>query len=119
MRRLRRTLFREFVPRVLSLGVTVCLIALMIPSGPVDAVPALDPLGDADIAAAVEAELPTNDGVSAHLVDVSVSEGVITLSGTVDSWAEYRAAAENAREAGAAEVRNRLRVRNTRFGFPL
>lgn len=43
-------------------------------------------------------------------VNVSVDNRVATLTGAVDTWNEYFAAAENAREGGAASVINRLKV---------
>ncbi len=44
-------------------------------------------------------------------VEITVEEGRVTLEGTVDSWREYRAAAENAWEGGALAVTNELAVR--------
>jgi hypothetical protein len=43
-------------------------------------------------------------------VNVSVSHGVATLIGTVDSWFEYRTAGVNAIEGGAVSVANDLAV---------
>lgn len=48
--------------------------------------------------------------VDGDQVRVTVDGGVATLTGTVNSWREYRAAAENARDGGAREVINRLRI---------
>jgi osmotically-inducible protein OsmY len=45
-------------------------------------------------------------------VDVSVEDGVASLSGTVDTWYQYTKAAEDARAGGAREIRNDLHVRN-------
>jgi len=42
--------------------------------------------------------------------EVEVKDGVATLTGTVDSWSERRAAAVNALEAGAHKVVNKLTV---------
>jgi osmotically-inducible protein OsmY len=39
-----------------------------------------------------------------------VTDGVATLTGTVDSWAERRAATDNAYEGGAVWVENELWV---------
>jgi len=44
-------------------------------------------------------------------VTVTVRGGVATLTGAVDTLEARRAATKNARDGGAAEVRNRLRVR--------
>jgi len=41
---------------------------------------------------------------------VRVRKGVATLSGTVQSRAERRAAARSAEQGGATRVRNRVRV---------
>jgi osmotically-inducible protein OsmY len=49
--------------------------------------------------------------VDGEQIAVAVNDGVATLTGTVDSWFEYRAAAQNAYEGGARKVVNKLRVR--------
>jgi osmotically-inducible protein OsmY len=41
---------------------------------------------------------------------VTVDDGVVTLTGTVDTWTEREAAEENALEGGALRVVNRLDV---------
>lgn len=48
--------------------------------------------------------------VDSDEVTVLVDDGVATLTGTVDSWAERRSAAENALEGGATRVENELVV---------
>ncbi|HER20341.1 MAG TPA: BON domain-containing protein, partial [Chromatiales bacterium] len=48
--------------------------------------------------------------VDADEVTVTVEDGIATLTGTVDSMAERRAAAENAFQAGATWVVNELEV---------
>lgn len=48
--------------------------------------------------------------VDAADVTVKVDDGVATLTGTVDSWMEWGAARDNAYEAGATFVRNKLTV---------
>lgn len=65
---------------------------------------------DADIKDDVEDELFWSPFVDADQVHVSVDDGVVTLTGTVDSWAERRAAIENAFEGGAIRVDNDLVV---------
>jgi osmotically-inducible protein OsmY len=60
----------------------------------------------------IEDELFWSPFVDADEVNVSVVDGVATLTGTVDTWADYSWAAENAREAGASSVHNNLTVRN-------
>lgn len=59
----------------------------------------------------VESQLWWSPFVDSEDVTVTVDEGVATLKGTVGSERERRAAAENARQGGAKEVRNRLRVK--------
>ncbi|MGW8314177.1 MAG: BON domain-containing protein [Bacteroidales bacterium] len=44
-------------------------------------------------------------------VTITVQNGEVTLEGTVDSWREYRKAAENAWEGGAFSVDNKLVVK--------
>lgn len=44
-------------------------------------------------------------------VTITVQNGEVTLEGTVDSWREYRKAAENAWEGGAYSVNNELVVK--------
>lgn len=44
-------------------------------------------------------------------ISITVNNGNVTLEGTVDSWREYRKAAENARKGGAWTVTNELVVR--------
>ncbi len=49
--------------------------------------------------------------VSADEVTVKVENSVATLTGTVDSWSEYRSATENAYDGGARFVINNLKVK--------
>lgn len=65
---------------------------------------------DRDICEAIESELWWSPFVDSDEVNVDVAEGVATLTGTVDSWSERRAAAENALEGGAIAVNNDLVV---------
>lgn len=58
----------------------------------------------------IEDELWWSPFVDLSDINVSVDNGVATLTGTVQSWSEYRAARENAYEGGAIFVHNRLRV---------
>jgi len=48
--------------------------------------------------------------VDSDQVSVAVNNGVVTLTGTVDNWREWRAAQENAFDAGALKVRNKIKV---------
>lgn len=65
---------------------------------------------DATIVEEIREELAWSPFVDADEINVSVVDGVATLSGKVDSMAERRAAAENAYEGGATRVENRLQV---------
>ena len=51
--------------------------------------------------------------VDADDVKVTVTGGLVRLTGTVDSWMEYDAAVENAWEGGARRVDNDLNVRSS------
>lgn len=71
----------------------------------------LDP--DRDIEENIRDQLWWSPFVDQDLVEVEVEQGVATLRGTVDTWREYLAAEENAREGGAMRVVNRLRVKQS------
>lgn len=58
----------------------------------------------------INSELFWSPFVDADEVTVSVDDGVVTLTGTVDSWGERSAASENAIEGGAVKVINKLEV---------
>ncbi len=60
---------------VLSLGAAATVAA------------APESLDDRDIALAVETELILDDAVPAHRIDVSADDGIVTLSGSVDTYA--------------------------------
>jgi osmotically-inducible protein OsmY len=59
----------------------------------------------------IEDELFWSPFVDADDVNVTVEEGVATLTGSVDSWSEYHAAANNAYDGGAVYVDNELAVK--------
>jgi osmotically-inducible protein OsmY len=65
----------------------------------------------------IKDELFWSPFVDADEVHVTVDNGVATLSGTVENWADYSWAAENAREGGALHVRNNLKVRNEQGAY--
>ena len=65
---------------------------------------------DSDIKHAIESELWWSPMVDADQVKLKVEAGVATLTGTVDSAAEMRAAVKNAMQGGAVVVKNRLQV---------
>lgn len=66
---------------------------------------------DEELKAKIERQLFWSPFVSASEVTVTVENGVATLSGQVDSWAEVQAATENALQGGARRVVNDLKVR--------
>lgn len=65
---------------------------------------------DADIREEVEDELWWSPFVDSDAVDVSVDNGIVTLTGTVESRSERQAAENNAYEAGATWVVNDLEI---------
>ncbi len=65
---------------------------------------------DAEIENAIENELYWSPFVDADQIDVDVSEGIATLSGTVHSFGGLLAGVASAFEGGARTVRNRLIV---------
>ena len=71
---------------------------------------------DSIIKQEIERELWWSPFVDSDAIDVSVRQGVATLSGTVDTYFEYQTAIENAREGGAKRVEPSLKIR-TYFGL--
>lgn len=67
---------------------------------------------DQQIQKAVEYQLTWNAFLDAAEVHVAVENGVVTLTGTVDSWLESGAAEDSALKAGARQVINNLKVRH-------
>jgi osmotically-inducible protein OsmY len=65
---------------------------------------------DAQIVTRIQRELEWSPFVDASRVRVQVHDGKATLTGTVDSWREFRAAGEDAFEGGAISVDNQLKV---------
>lgn len=70
---------------------------------------------DWEIEQDIEDELFWSPYVDADQVNVSVDDGVATLTGAVDTWSEWKAAQDNALEGGAIRVRNDL---NVKYGPP-
>lgn len=68
------------------------------------------PRTDLEIEESIKTELFWSPLVPDNEVTVSVKNGVATLSGTVASWTEKAAAAENAIEGGAMSVANNIVV---------
>lgn len=71
---------------------------------------------DWEIKADVEDQLEWSVFVDADDINVSVEDGVVTLSGTVDSWSESNDAEKNAYQGGAKDVRNLLTVTYPYYG---
>jgi osmotically-inducible protein OsmY len=65
---------------------------------------------DRQIEKDIESELWWSPTVDSEDVTVKVDEGVVTMTGTVDLWSEYNAAANNAYEGGAVYVDNDLSI---------
>jgi osmotically-inducible protein OsmY len=70
-----------------------------------------NPKEDSEIKTDIENELWWSVFVDEDDIAVSVKKGVATLMGVVDTLRERRVAPENAKEGGAKDVRNRLKVR--------
>jgi len=66
---------------------------------------------DDQIKRKVASEIWWSPFVDRDQVTITVENGTVTLHGTVDSWREYRKAAENAWEGGAFQVSNELVVK--------
>ncbi len=66
---------------------------------------------DAEIREDLKGELFWSPFVDSDQVNFEVNAGVVELTGSVDSWMEYHAAAENALQAGAVWVDNDLVVK--------
>jgi osmotically-inducible protein OsmY len=77
----------------------------------VAAAPAGQEIEDRDITLAVETELLLKDNVPSHLIDVATENGVVTLSGSVDTYTARLAAAETAEKVkGVIAVVNNIDV---------
>jgi len=66
---------------------------------------------DWEIKEDIEDQLWWSPFVDSDQITVTVEDGVATLTGTANSWQERGAAADNAYDGGAKEVRNHLRVK--------
>jgi osmotically-inducible protein OsmY len=66
---------------------------------------------DRQLQKAVEYKLNWNPFLDPTEVHVSVVDGIVTLTGTVDSWMESGVAEDSALKAGAGKVVNKLKVR--------
>lgn len=70
---------------------------------------------DVEIDYRVQNQLFWNPNVDEHRLSVQVDDGVVTLTGAVDTWYERELAEAEAYDGGAKDVRNHLSVRN---GYP-
>jgi osmotically-inducible protein OsmY len=77
-----------------------------------DSLPEGKAKSDWEIKEDIESELSWDPFVDSDEVTVTVSDGVVTLTGTVYSWTERAAASTDAYQGGALKVQNRLKVRN-------
>jgi osmotically-inducible protein OsmY len=68
------------------------------------------PRNDWEIHQDVHARLQWSYWVDPQRVDVLVTDGIVTLTGTVSDWQAYVAALQSAREADPPVVRDRLRI---------
>lgn len=68
-------------------------------------------VSDAELKDEIESELFWSPFVDEDEVNVSMENGVATLTGSVDDWSEYESATENAYEGGASDVINKLKIR--------
>ena len=67
---------------------------------------------DSWITSKVKSEMVADKSVKARDISVNTNKGVVTLSGTADSWDESNKAAEIARKVkGVTMVENDIRVR--------
>lgn len=72
------------------------------------------PKADEDIREDLDRRLRLSPFIDAENVTSTVSEGVVTLRGTVDSWQEHSEATKHAQRSGAKQVKNNLDVRASR-----
>jgi len=68
---------------------------------------------DWEIRQDIRDELWWSPYVDSDEVTVTVKDGIVTLTGTVDSWREWWAASESAYDGGAIRVLNHLKIKNS------
>jgi len=74
---------------------------------------ATEQIDDASITASVKAKFATDDDVKAHNIDVDTVNGVVTLTGIVNSAAEKAEAARLAADVdGVRRVTNNLQIKS-------
>jgi osmotically-inducible protein OsmY len=83
----------------------------MLVAAPLSAAETNGGIADLDVTRAIETELALDEGVAAHLIDVTTSEGIVTLEGSVDNILAKSRAEEIARSTkGVRSVVNRIAV---------
>ncbi len=93
----------------IAMLMAICLIVTGVGS---TARPAEEEPSDREVTYAIETALEVDWGVSPHLIDVTVEDGVVTLSGTVSNLLEQdRAVAVTARVKGVRSIIDQLDVR--------
>lgn len=98
------------IAKTLVISITVLLAMFLCDNAFAEEEPA--EIKDASITHAVEVELDIDDAVSAHLVDVMTSEGIVTLDGQVDTvLGKERAEKIALATKGVRSVVNRLDVK--------
>ena len=71
---------------------------------------------DWEIREDVKDQLMWSTFVDEEQVNVTVDDGVVTLTGQVDSWSEFNSAEKNSYQAGAKDVMNNLTVQHRYYG---
>lgn len=100
----KRGLF--IAPPVLALSLMLFMLLQ------IDGYAGIQKVKDKDIAMAVENELIADEAVSAHLIDVGVEDGIVTLTGTVDNLlAKDRATKLTRTVIGVRSVVNNIDVK--------
>jgi hyperosmotically inducible protein len=93
-----------------ELTLIVCLFCVMEAAA---ADPQTQPVSDTALTAKVRSALATDHALKAHDIEVETRDGVVQLSGFVDSEDARSAAVLRARSVnGVAEIRNDLSIRN-------
>ncbi len=66
---------------------------------------------DLNLKTDIDMQLSWSPYLDLDQIDVTVTDGVATLTGTVDNWTQWGAAQDNALEAGARRVINNLQIK--------
>lgn len=71
---------------------------------------------DWEITEDIQSQLEWSPFVDSDEVNIAVNNGLVTLTGTVNSYSERQSAVDNAFEGGAKEVLNKIDVKYKKFG---